>query len=165
VIVSDGWGEQTRVKWKDEINLIQMLHHLTEHASPWQNRAERKIGEIKHGIKRATRRSGSPKRLWDDCGQWVVAIQRMTAHDFLELDGMPPKEAVLHSHMADIFAYPQFHWFEWVWYINQSEDATESTRKLGRWIGVADNQGAPMTYMVLPKLCRPIARGSVFPLS
>ena len=74
VIVSDGLGEQTGVKWKDEINLIRTRHHLTEHASPWQNRAEREISEIKRGIKRATRRSGSPKRLWDYCGQWVVAI-------------------------------------------------------------------------------------------
>jgi hypothetical protein len=74
VIVSDGLGEQTGVKWKDEINLIRMRHHLTEHASPWQNRAEHKIGEIKHGIKRAARQSGSPKQLWDYCGQWVVAI-------------------------------------------------------------------------------------------
>jgi hypothetical protein len=94
VIVSDGLGEQTGVKWKDKINLIQMRHHLTEHVSLWQNRAEHKIDEIKHGIKRATHQSGSLKRLWDYCGQWVVAIQQMTAHDFPELDGMPPEEAV-----------------------------------------------------------------------
>jgi hypothetical protein len=54
VIVSDGSGEQTGVKWKDKINLIKMRHHLTEHASSWQNRAEREIGEIKNGIMRAT---------------------------------------------------------------------------------------------------------------
>jgi hypothetical protein len=42
---------------------------------------------------------------------------------------------------------------------------TESTRKLGRLIGIAENQGAPMMYMVLPKSCQPIARSSVFPLS
>jgi hypothetical protein len=67
--------------------------------------------------------------------------------------------------MADISAYAQFDWYEYIWYIDRSEDTTESTRKLGRWIGVAENQGAPMTYMVLPKSCRPIARSSVFPLS
>jgi hypothetical protein len=37
--------------------------------------------------------------------------------------------------------------------------------KLDRWIGVTENQGAPMTYIVLPKSCHPIARSSVFPLS
>jgi hypothetical protein len=88
----------------------------------------------------------------------------MTAHDFPELGGMPPEEAV-HNHMTNISAYAQFDWYEYVWHIDQSEDTTELTRKLGRWIGVAENQGAPMTYMVLPKLCRPIARSSVFPLS
>jgi hypothetical protein len=55
VIVSDGLGEQTGAKWKDKINLIHTRHHLMEHASPWQNRAERKIGKIKRGIRRATR--------------------------------------------------------------------------------------------------------------
>jgi hypothetical protein len=74
VIVSDGSGEQTGMKWREEINRIRVRHHLTEHASPWQNRAEREIGELKRGIRRATRRSKSPKRLWDYCGQWVVAI-------------------------------------------------------------------------------------------
>jgi hypothetical protein len=66
--------------------------------------------------------------------------------------------------MADISAYAQFDWYEYVSYIDQSEDMTELTRKLGRWIGVAENQGAPMTYMVLPKSCQLIARSSVFPL-
>jgi hypothetical protein len=164
VIVSDGSGEQTGTKWRAEINMIRARHHLTEPASPWQNRAEREIGEIKRGIRRATKRARSPKRLWDYCGQWVVAIRRMTAHDLPELDGMPPEEAV-HNRMADISAYAQFDWYEYVWYIDRSDDATQSTRKLGRWIGVAENQGAPMTYMVLPASCRPVARSSVFPLT
>jgi hypothetical protein len=66
--------------------------------------------------------------------------------------------------MADISAYAQFDWYEYVSYIDQSEDMTELTRKLERWIGFAENQGAPMTYMVLPKSCQLIARSSVFPL-
>jgi hypothetical protein len=41
----------------------------------------------------------------------------MTAHDFLELDGMPLEEAV-HNHMADISAYAQFDWYQHIWYIN-----------------------------------------------
>jgi hypothetical protein len=68
--------------------------------------------------------------------------------------------------MVDISAYAQLDWYEYVWYIDQSGDMTELTRKLVRWISIAENQGAPMMYMVLPKSCRPIgARSSVFPLS
>jgi hypothetical protein len=37
----------------------------------------------------------------------------MTAHDFPELDGMPPEEAV-HNQMADTSAYAQFDWYEYV---------------------------------------------------
>jgi hypothetical protein len=88
----------------------------------------------------------------------------MIAHDFPELDGIPLEEAV-HNHMANISAYAQFDWYKHVWYINQSEYTTESTRKLGRWIGVAENQGVSMMYMVLLKSCQPIARSSVFPLT
>jgi hypothetical protein len=85
------------------------------------------------------------------------------AHDFLELDGMPPEEEV-YNHMANISAYAQFDWYEYVWYINRALDATELTRKLGCWISVSENQGALMTYMVLPKSCCWIARSSLFPL-
>ena len=164
VIVSDGSGEQTGGKWNKEINLIRARHHVTEYASPWQNRAEREIGEIKRGIKRATSRSQSPKRLWDYCGQWVAAIRRKTAHNYPELDGMPPEE-LMHGRMVDISAYAQFDWYEYVWYIDKTENTADTNRKLGRWIGVAENRGSPMTYMVLPKSCRPIARSSVFPLT
>jgi hypothetical protein len=41
----------------------------------------------------------------------------MTAHDFPELDGMPPEEAV-HNHMANISAYAQFDWYEHVWSVH-----------------------------------------------
>lgn len=40
VIMLDGSGEQTGMKWREEINMIRARHHLTEPASPWQNRAE-----------------------------------------------------------------------------------------------------------------------------
>jgi hypothetical protein len=40
---------------------------------------------------------------------WTVgsSIQRMTAHDFPELDGMPPEEAV-HNHMANSIGLTMF---------------------------------------------------------
>jgi hypothetical protein len=55
----------------------------------------------------------------------------MTAHDFLELDGLPPEKPV-QNHLADISAYAQFDWYEYVRYINRAKDATELTRNLKR---------------------------------
>jgi hypothetical protein len=82
----------------------------------------------------------------------------------MELDGFTPEEAVL-GHVSDISEYAQFDWYEYCWYIDRSHDTADSPRKLGRWIGVAEEQGAPMTFYVLPKSCIPIARSSVFPLT
>ena len=164
VIVSDGAGEQTGGSFKGEIRKLRAKHHLIEPYSPWQNRAELEIQQLKRGIKRATKRARSPKRLWDYCGKWVTAIRRMTAHDDPGLDGLTPEESV-HARVTDISAYAQFDWYQPVWYIDKSKDTADSPRRLGRWIGVSEGVGTPMTYMVLPKSCRPIPRTSVFPLS
>ena len=158
VIFSDGAGEETGASWKKEIGLIRARHHVTEPHLPWQNRAEGDIREIRRGIKRQTQRAGSPKRVWDFCAKLVAAIRRKTAHNFPCLDGLTPEESV-HARVADISAYAQFGWYDHVWYIDQGE------RKLGRWLGVAEGHGAPMTYWILPKSCRPIPRSSVFEMT
>ena len=164
VIVSDNSGEQSSSKWMSEIRVLRSRHHYTEPFSPWQNRAERDIQELKRGIKRATRRGRSPKRLWDYCGQWVAAIRRLTAHDNPVLDGLTAEEFV-HARTPDISAYSMFDWYEPVWFINPAADAAQSRRVLGRWIGVAENVGSSLTYFILPKSCTPVARSSVFPVT
>ena len=164
VIVSDGSGEQTGKKWMAEIRHFRSRHHLIEPFSPWQNRAERDIQELKRGIKRATRRGRSPKRLWDYCGQWVAAIRRLTAHDNPALDGLTAEESV-HARTPDISAYSMFDWYEPVWYIDPAKDTAQSRRVLGRWIGVAEDIGSSLTYFILPKSCIPVARSSVFPVT
>jgi hypothetical protein len=45
----------------------------------------------------------------------------------------------------DISGYAHFSWFEWVWYRNPSSFPDEDIR-LGRWLGVASDIGAAMTY-------------------
>ena len=166
VIVSGNSGdEQTGAKWMGaEIRHIRSRHHLTEPFSPWQNRAERDIQELKRGIKRATRRGRSPKRLWDYCGQWVAAIRRLTAHNNPVLDGLTAEEFV-HARTPDISAYSMFDWYEPVWFIDPAKDVAQSRRVLGRWIGVAEDIGLSITYFILPNSCVPVARSSVFPVT
>ena len=164
VIVNDGAGEQNGAKWAAEIRTLRCRHHVTEPYSPWQNRAERDIQEVKRGIKRATRQGRSPKRLWDYCGQWVSAIRRLTAHDNPALDGLTAEESV-HARTPDISAYAMFDWYEPVWFIDPATHAAQSRRVLGRWIGVAESIGSSLTYFILPKSCVPIARSSVFPVT
>ena len=165
VIVSDGAREETGRQWKEEINRIRSRHHVTEPYSQWQNKAEAEIREIKRSIRRQTLRANSPKRLWDHCGQWIVAIRRFTAHSYPELDGMTPYERV-HARTGDISAYAQFDWYQYVWYIDPvPRDAAQSKRKIGRWIGVAEDIGGPLTYLILPASAIPVPRSSVFPVT
>lgn len=167
IIVSDGAKEESSQRWSKELRLLRAIQHFTEPYSQWQNRAEADIREIKKLIRKFTRRTGSPKRLWDYLGQYVAALRRKTAHDIPELDGRTPEENI-HARVVDISAYCQFEWYENVWYVDRSDanvPATDERRKLGKWIGVAERHGSPMCYYILPKSCIPIPRTSVFPMS
>jgi hypothetical protein len=63
--------------------------------------------------------------------------------------------------MPDISEYAQFGWFEYVWYLDPAVQFLEDAKKLGRWIGVAHDVGCPMTFWILPALCKVIARLTV----
>ena len=163
VIVSDGSKEQKSSEFRNEVNRIRSRQHTTEPYSQWQNASEREIREIKSGIKRFTLRENSPFKLWDFCGEYVSAIRRLTAHDIPGLNGLSPEENI-HARTPDISAYAQYEWYEAVWYVDPP-GGIKPRKKLGRWIGVAEKVGGPMTYWILPKSCDPIARSSVFPLT
>ena len=67
-------GNSKNICNKYAIKQKQIVPH-----SPWQNRAESSIREIKAGVRKTLRRSGAPSRLWCYCGQWITAIRRLTA--------------------------------------------------------------------------------------
>ncbi len=154
-IITDDAPEQTGGRWKELVDMHRIRQTWTEPYSPWQNRAERAIREIKKAMKRHASRSGSPRRLWCFLAEWVANIRRLTAHDIPDLNGRVPSEAYS-GDTPDISEYAQFDWYQYVWYID-----SDGARKLGRWIGVATNYGAPMTFWVLPRSCKPIVRSSV----
>ena len=73
-LVVDNAPEQNHARW----NKIQREFHIrqtnTEPYSPWQNRAEGEIRELKKMIKRLALRCNSPKRLWCFAGELAAAI-------------------------------------------------------------------------------------------
>jgi hypothetical protein len=109
-------------------------------------------------------RAKSPNRLWDYCGEWVTAIHRLTAHDIPSLHDRVPCKAV-ESNTSDISEYAKFDRYQYVWYHDPAVQFPEDPKKLGRWIGVADDVGSLMTFWILPASCRVLARLTVFTLS
>jgi hypothetical protein len=65
------------------------------------------------------------------------------------LGGLTPLE-IATGQRPDISApLLQFHWFEPVLYSVDHYFASDSPEKSGRWVGVADNQGDALTYLIL----------------
>ena len=163
-LVSDGARAEVKGRFAAVANEYRVKQKTTEPYSGWQNRAEAAIREIKRGIKRASIRARSPKRLWDFCGEWVAAIRRITAHDLPALHDRVPSE-VVEGGTPDISEYAQFDWYQTVWYLDPAVQFPNDARKLGKWIGVAHDVGSPMTFWVLPASCKVLARSTVTPLT
>jgi len=136
--------------------------HTTEPHSPWQNRAEGEIRELKRLTRRALRAADALPGFWCYALEWASKIRCLTAHNIPALKTRTPEEMVRGA-TPDISEYAHFSWFEWVWYRNPSSFPDEDIR-LGRWLGVASDVGAAMTYWIATDKYSVIARSSVIPL-
>ena len=163
-LVSDGAKAETKGRFAAVASEYRIKQRVTEPYSGWQNRAEAAIRDIKSGIKKASLRARSPKRLWDFCGEWVASVRRLTAHDMPTLQGRVPSE-IVEGNTPDISEYAQFDWYQLVWYHDPAVQFPGDTKKLGRWIGVAHDVGSPMTFWVLPTTCKVLARSTVSALT
>ena len=159
-LISDGAKEEVSGKVLD----ITRQHHIrtgrTEPYSQWQNRAEGEIRELKKAALRQQRSSGSPQKLWCYLMEYVAATRRLTAWNNPSFHGRTAAETI-EGNTPDISEFAQFGWYEYVWYIDPVAAFPEMRRKLGRFIGVATDTGAAMTFSILPLSCKPIARSSV----
>jgi hypothetical protein len=63
-IVTDGAGEEIGGDWKRTIDKYQIQDKRTEPYSPWQNRAEREIRELKKATRWILHSSKAPPRMW-----------------------------------------------------------------------------------------------------
>jgi hypothetical protein len=132
----------------------------TEPYSPWQNRAEGGIRELKRHVQRKMTSKKIPSRLWDFCCKWCCDIRNKTASNLFTLEGQTPFEATL-GHTPDISSLTAFDFYDAVWYYDKVSQFPEPKQKLGRWLEEAHNFGQAMCYWILPALGKPIVRSTV----
>jgi hypothetical protein len=161
---TDGAPELTQGRWADICRDAGIRTTCTEPHSPWQNRAERNIRELKKGTLRLLQRTGCPARLWDFAVQYVSETRALTALDAPALRGRTPYE-VITGRTPDISEYIDFSFYDWLWYFDSEIQFPEQKRKLGRWLGVSHRVGQAMCYWVLPESGKPISRSTVQPLT
>ena len=131
IVVSDGADETIQGEFERICRKYQIKQEQTVPYSPWSNLAEASVRELNSGMRRAMRRTGSPKRTWCYCGKWIAAIRRLTALDLPQLEGRVAEEQVL-GFTPDISSYAQFDC------INMCTTGTRRTvsRKTRGWLVV-----------------------------
>jgi hypothetical protein len=160
---TDDAKELTMGTWKRVCQEHGITMSNTEPHSPWQNRAEGAIRELKRHVQRFMSRTRSPKRLWDFCAIYVTDLRNRLAIPLYQLHGRTPYE-VLTGNTPDISEYLEFEWYQPVWILTPSA-FPEHKRTIGRWLGVAHRIGQALCYWVLPPSGTPIARTTVQPIT
>jgi len=156
---TDDAKELTSGKWEQVRKDHGIKQTLAEPYSPFQNRTEVNIREIKKHVRHIMSRAKTPKRLWDFCSRYVAEIRSLTAQPLYSLRGRTPYELVT-GNTPDISEYLAFRWYQPVYYFDTAA-FPEERELIGRWMGVAHNIGQAMCFWILPKSGVPIARTTV----
>ena len=133
---------------------------FTEPHSPWQNRAEPAIGEVKAYARRLMQSTNTPVRLWCFCYEYAADVLSLLANGRFDLQGRTPYEIVMH-YTPDISEYVSYTWFQWCWYFDEST----KSKRLCRWLGPAHNVGQSFCSYIILENGEYIARSSVIGIS
>jgi hypothetical protein len=87
----------------------------SEPHSPWQNREEAGICELKRHIHRKMKSRNVLLRLWDFCAKWACAVKACMAGNTFGMEGRTPWEIVFGS-TPDISSLAEFDFYQPVWY-------------------------------------------------
>jgi hypothetical protein len=129
---------------------------FTEPHSPWQNRAEPAIGEVKAYARRLMQKTNTPVRLWCFCYEYSADLLSLLATGRYDLQGRTSYEVVMH-YTPDISEYVSYTWFQWCHYFDEST----KSKRLCRWLGPAHEVGQSFCSYILLDNAEYIARSSV----
>ena len=157
---SDGHNNFSEGAFKKLLRRFGIPQTFTEPHSPWQNRAESAIGEIKKHSRRLMQRTNTPIRLWCFCYEYSATILSLCATGRYDLKGRSSYEAVM-NYTPDISEYVSFEWFQWCFHF----DETTKAKRLCRWLGPAHNIGQSFCSYILLDNAQFITRSSVLALT
>ena len=132
---------------------------FTEPHSPWQNRAEAAIGDVKRYACKIMQATDTPIRLWCFAYEYSADLHSLLATSRFDLQGRTPYEVVMH-YTPDISEYISFSWFQWCWYFDEGS----KEKVLCRWLGPAHQVGQSFCFWILKSNSEFIARSTVIPV-
>ena len=144
---SDNAKEQTAKAVDVLLNMYHIGDFQSEPNYQHQNDAERRIQDIKKLSDGIMDRTGTPARMWLLCLLYVVYLHN---HMATESIGWKTPLQYKDGQRSDVSALLLFRWWEPVYYSVEARAFPTGTReKLGRWVGVAENQGDALTYLIM----------------
>ena len=156
---SDNAPKFVKGDFKKKCRKFDIQQSATEPHSPWQNRAESGIREVKSFASKTMERYQVPLRLWCFAYEYAAEVLSLIVPGSFQLQNRTPYESVM-NYTPDISEYVNFHFYQWCYYW----DEMEKEKRLGRWLGVAHQVGQSMCYWVLNSGGNYIARSTVIPI-
>lgn len=84
-LISDRALEETKGEWEQVVKRYHFSQHTTESKSPWQNRAEAEILELKKLVQKTLKCSSAPVDFWCYALEWGARVRSLMAHELFVL--------------------------------------------------------------------------------
>ena len=143
-IKSDNAKAETGLEWTTWCRKHRVKTTYTEPHSPWQNKAERGIGDLGRMVKRNMERYNVPLSRHGWCQLHCAQVRNHLASR--KLNWRTPSEK-LHGDTPDISMF-RFHFWEPVEYLDPTAKQPSSGWKRGRFLGINQDAGDSMTYFI-----------------
>lgn len=156
-IIYDGAPEQVGPNSEFQKNMrhYKIQGHQVEPYSPWQNRAEDSIRELKRRWKRRMIKRRAPKRVWDFGIVYEAEILCRMSRGHDKRTGMER----ITGNTCDISEWIDFEFYDLCWYWDHPNDWDNP--KIGRWLGVSHRIGSALCYWILNDQGNVLARTTV----
>ena len=107
---SDGHGNFAEGPFKKLLRKLGIYQSLKEPHSPWQNRAEYAIGEVKKHARRLMQATNTPVRLWCFCYEYSADILSLCAAGRFDLKGRGTAYECTMNYTPGISEYASLYW-------------------------------------------------------
>lgn len=152
--------EETEGEWKRVVKENLIHQRTTEAYSPWQNKCENEVGELKRHCMRVSHQQRVPEKLW--CFTWKYTL-KIQQHIVRETFGNRTLWESLEGETPDTSALIEFDYYNFV-KVRLPTGFPNDNWVLARWLGQADRIGQDLTYYVIKANGQVVARSTMRPL-
>ncbi len=144
-ILVDSAPEENKGEWLSTCRTYCIPQHATEPEYQNQNRAERRIGDIKRRASLLMSLHSTPERYWDYAVEYAVELINHTAIE--RLNWRTPFET-LYGDTPDISIF-RFIFYEPIYYLDTKARFPHPNMLPGRFLGIARTTGDSFTFYIL----------------